>query len=416
MRSAAPYSALRRCAAAAAVAAAVVLAVPLSARVLAPDEVRALWVVRTSLTSPPAVATMVETARASGFNTLLVQIRGRADAYYANALEPRAAALAAQPDFDPLAATIARAHGAGLRVHAWINVNLVAGVNELSAARDHVIYRHPEWLMVPRPIAEDLLAVDPRSPEYLGRLARYVRGQPAELEGLYLSPIADASADYTASVVRDIVTRYAIDGVHFDYVRYPNEEFDYSRDALGAFRRSLIRELPPDAARGYDRRLAAEPFVYTQAFPDAWRAFRAAQMTGLMARLRDTTRAARPSATVSAAVSPDAAEAATRRLQDWRTWLDRDLIDVICPMAYTTDGSVFTSQIAAAREIAGRTPIWAGIGAYRLSSDQIVENIQAARRLGAGGVILFSYDSLTSPSRGPEYLTHIARAAFSPQF
>src|SRR5207244_761935 len=83
----------------------------------------------------------------------------RADAYYANALEPRAAALAAQPDFDPLAATIARAHGAGLRVHAWINVNLVAGVNELSAARDHVIYRHPEWLMVPRPIAEDLLAV-----------------------------------------------------------------------------------------------------------------------------------------------------------------------------------------------------------------------------------------------------------------
>ena len=156
--------------------------------------------------------------------------------------------------------------------------------------------------------------------------------------------------------------------------------------------------------------------MYTQAFPDAWRAFRAAQMTGLMARLRDTTRAARPSATVSAAVSPDAAEAATRRLQDWRTWLDRDLIDVICPMAYTTDGSVFTSQIAAARDIAGRRPIWAGIGAYRLSSDQIVENIQAARRLGAGGVILFSYDSLTSPSRGPEYLTHIARAAFNPQF
>jgi len=289
-------------------------------------------------------------------------------------------------------------------------------VNELPPARDHVVYRHPEWLMVPRPIAEDLLAVDPRSPEYIGRLARYVRRQPAELEGLYLSPIAAASADYTVSVVRDIVTRYAIDGVHLDYVRYPNDDFDYSRAALAAFRRSLIRELPPDAARRYDARLAAEPLQYTQAFPDAWRVFRSAQMTGLMARLRDTIRAARPSAIISAAVSPDAAEAATRRLQDWRRWLDGNLIDVICPMAYTTDASVFTSQIAAARELAGRRPIWAGIGAYHLSSDQIVENIQVARRLGAGGVILFSYDSLTSPSRGPYYLTRIARVAFSSQF
>ena len=46
-------------------------------------------------------------------------------------------------------------------------------------------------------------------------------------------------------------------------------------------------------------------------------------------------------------------------------------------------------------------------------SEEITDLIQHHR---VGGVILFSYDSLTSPSRGPEYLTHIARAAFSPQF
>ena len=260
MRSAASSSALRR-RAAAGVAAAVLLVVPEPGRIHAQDEVRALWVVRTSLSSPAAIGTMVDTARASGFNALLVQIRGRADAYYADALEPRAAALAAQPAFDPLAVTIARAHAAGLHVHAWINVNLVAGVNVLPAARDHVVYRHPEWLMVPRPIAEDLIAVDPRSPEYLGRLTRYVRGQPAELEGLFLSPIADAAAEYTAGVVRDIVSRYAIDGVHFDYVRYPNEDFDYSRGALAAFRRSVLRDRSPAETARYDRRLGGEPLA-----------------------------------------------------------------------------------------------------------------------------------------------------------
>src|ERR1700674_602098 len=112
-------------------------------------EVRALWVVRTSLSSPAAIEEMVTAARAGGFNTLLVQIRGRGDAYYLGGVEPRPAALISQPNFDPLATTLSKAHGAGLAVHAWINVNLVAGL-DLPVAPAHIVYRHPEWLMVPR--------------------------------------------------------------------------------------------------------------------------------------------------------------------------------------------------------------------------------------------------------------------------
>ena len=375
----------------------------------AQDEVRALWVVRTSLTSEAAIESMVVAAKANGFNTLLVQARGRGDAYYQNGLEPRPAALEARPDFDPLALTIQRAHDAGLQVHAWINVNLVASVTELPAAREHVIYRHPEWLMVPRALGEDLASVDPHSPEYLGRLSRYVRSQPAELEGLYLSPMSAEAAAYTVGVVRDIARRYAVDGVHLDYLRYPNDDFDYSRDALASFRRDVIRDLTAAEQQRYDVRLAREPLLYTQAFPERWRRFRTARLTALMADLRDTVKAARPAAMVSAAVQPDAAEAATRRLQDWREWLRRDLVDVICPMVYTTDSAVFANQVAQARDIAGRHPLWAGIGAYRLSSDQILNDIQTARRSGVGGIILFSYDSLVDPSRGPGYLAQIGR-------
>ena len=110
---------------------------------------------------------------------------------------------------------------------------------------------------------------------------------------------------------------------------------------------------------------------------------------------------------------PNATEAAARRLGR-RAWLNHGWSTSSVDGVYT-DAAQFTSQIAAARQIAGPTDR-AGIGAYRLSSSQIVENVQAARRLGAGGVILFSYDSLSAPSHGPEYLTQIARAAFSSQF
>jgi uncharacterized lipoprotein YddW (UPF0748 family) len=354
-------------------------------------EVRALWVVRTTLTSPAAVATMVASAKASGFNTLLVQVRGRGDAYFLRGVEPRPSALAAQPTFDPLAETIARARDAGLKVHAWINVNLVAGL-DLPAARDHVIYRHPEWLMVPRAIATDLATVDPHSPEYLGRLSRYARSRSSEVEGLYLSPVSAAAADYTTAIVRDIAARYALDGVHLDYIRYPDDDFDYGRVTVAEFNRNVSEKL-----RTAER----------------WRTFRADRLTALVVRLREAVKAVRPSALLSAAVAPDPVEAYTRRLQNWREWLSLDLLDVVCPMVYTTDAGVFAAQVTAARQTAGSHPLWAGIGAYRLSSAQVVDNVQTARRLGAGGVILFSYESLTDPSRGPDYLTRLGRAAFT---
>ncbi|HEV3061742.1 MAG TPA: family 10 glycosylhydrolase [Vicinamibacterales bacterium] len=375
-------------------------------------EVRALWVVRTSLTSPAAIAAMVSSARAGSFNTLLVQVRGRGDAYYEGGVEPRPTTLSSQPSFDPLATAIARGHDAGLRVHAWININLVAGA-DLPSARGHVVRRHPEWVMVPRAIAGDLSRLDPHRPEFLARLAQYVHDRPGEAEGLYLSPVNPAAADYTVAIVRDIAERYGVDGIHLDYIRYPDEDFDYGRETVAAFRASLVRDLGPSERGRYDARRATDPLIYPRAFPERWREFRADRLTALVARLRAVVKRARPSAVLSAAVAPDADAAATHRLQDWRAWTAANLVDVVCPMAYTTDASVFAAQVAAAGHVAGSHPVWAGIGAYRLSRAQIVDDVQTARRLGAGGIVLFSYDSLADPSRGPDFLARVGRAAFS---
>jgi uncharacterized lipoprotein YddW (UPF0748 family) len=381
-------------------------------RAAASREIRALWVVRTTLTSREAIAKMVASARASGFNTLLVQVRGRGDAYYQGSIEPRAPALAGRDALDPLAETIALAHEAGLEVHAWINVNLVAGL-DLPTSREHVIYRHPEWLMVPAALAADLAAVNVRGPEYLGRLARYARSRSGEVEGLYLTPVVNAAAEYSTKIVRDIAERYDVDGIHLDYIRYPEEDFDYGVQTLSAFRQTVVPELDNETRRSYDARLTHEPAIYARGFPERWRTFRSDRLTALVARIRVAVRAARPTAIVSAAVAPDPGEAATRRLQDWRRWLDRGLLDVVCPMAYTPDGDVFEAQIAEARLAAGSVPVWAGIGAYRLTPAQIGHNVQTSRRLGVDGVILFSYDSLTEPPRGPGYLAQVARAAFT---
>ena len=401
-------------------AAAALLVCTLAAAVdAAPDaaaatETRALWVLRTSLTSPASIQALVKRARENGFNTLFVQVRGRGDAYYRGGLEPIPADLQRQPaSFDPLRTVVEVAGAAGLRVHAWVNINLVSSAVSIPSSRAHLVHRNPEWLMVPRDIAQSLATVPVNSPAYLGRLARWTRGQSADVEGLYASPVLPAAQAHAEAVVRDITRRYAIDGVHFDYARYPTDRFDYSRAAIARFRATVRPLLSSERLATLDADERVDLFAYPDAFPDDWRAFRVSRMTALMARLGSAVKQERPSAVVSVAAAPDRAEALTRKLQDWGDWLADGIVDAVAPMAYTQEPARFAEQIADAREAAGSRRLWAGIGAYRLSPEQTIENILTARRLGADGIILFSYDSLINPRQtAPDYLPTVGRAAF----
>ena len=390
------------------------MALPAAGSATPASEVRALWVTRGSLTSVHAIAAMVRSASASGFNTLLVQVRGRGDAYFSTGLEPRSHLLASQPSsFDPLATTIRLARERGLRVHAWVNVNLVSSGPELPTSREHLVYRKPDWLMVPRELAVALGRVDVRSPEYLGRLARWSRSTEG-IEGLYLSPVHEGAVDHVVAILDQLAASYELDGIHLDYVRYPGPQFDYSRAAMVAFQASLMPELSaPDRYRfsGSDM---STLIALTETYPQRWTMFRRARLNTLVMRARTAIKRSQPTLLFSAAVYPDPAEAAERRLQDWRTWIENRMIDVVCPMAYTPDATVFATQIAFVRQISGDQPVWAGIGAYRLSSSQTVANIQTARRLGAKGIVLFSYDSLVRSPNGPDYLSTVGRAAFTP--
>jgi uncharacterized lipoprotein YddW (UPF0748 family) len=389
---------------------------PMAVRAHADDEVRGLWVLRTSLTSPERIAELVRTATAGGYNTLLVQVRGRGDAYYRSGVDPRASDLSPQPGaFDPLAATLDAAHAAGLKVHAWINVNLVASATTVPRVPGHVVVRHPEWLMVPRALAASLGRLDPRTSGYVGELARWTRGQSDAVEGLYLSPIPEASQDYTVSVVQDLMRSYALDGAHLDYIRYPSADFDYSRAALSAFRATRLPHATPAERDRLDRLARTDVTAWAQALPETWDTYRRERLTTLVTRLRGVVKAERPGAVLSSAVVPDAVEARTRKLQDWTAWARDGLLDVICPMAYATTVDAFAAQVAATKAAAHGRPVWAGIGAWRLPVGQTADHLHAAREAGARGVLLFSYDSLLATGTRGAYFTQLRPALVGPR-
>lgn len=358
-----------------------------------PDEVRALWVVRTTLTHPDSIRVMVDRADRAGFNTLIVQVRGRGDAYYRSRWEPLADAIQLQgASFDPLGTVIREAHARGIGVHAWVNAHLIGGTGGLPSDPTHLISRRPDLLAVPRELARELFHVDPFSPRFAEALLAYAQANTDRVEGLYSAPSHPEVQEHIYAVWMDLLESYDLDGLHFDYIRYPSSEFDYSRGALERFRAWVAPRLPPARLQELDDRYRQDPLAFADALPGPWGEFRRAQITALVERIYFGVKKRNPAAVVSAAVFPDPGDAYQNRFQDWQGWIRAGILDVVAPMAYTPDNDRFEEQIRMAVEAAGPGRVWAGIGVYQNTYQGTLDKIRIARSLGTRGTVLFSYD------------------------
>src|SRR5262245_20183099 len=338
-------------------------------------EMRGLWVVRTALASPQGVDRVVDQAAEAGFNALFVQVRGRGDAFYDSRIVSRSALLSRQPSaFDPFRRLLDRARARGLQVHAWINILLTAHFGQ-PLPSDHVVARHPEWVMVHKSAARAALSASPQ--RLLPGIREGSRGD-VDVEGYYLSPSAPGVAEHLEEVVRELLATYPVDGLRLAFIRYPSADYHYSRAALQEFAR---------------RRGGGDLLSGPIADPAGWDAYRRDVLTELAERLSRAARQQRADLIVSAAVVPDEASAVNHKFQAWPSWMARGLLDAVCPMIYTPDGQLFRRQVEQARALVGtERPLWAGVGAYRLQAAEVIDRIRAARQNGASGVLVFSHE------------------------
>jgi hypothetical protein len=288
---------------------------------------RTFWSSRSALESPDAVRRAVSAAAAGSFDTVMVPVALVADAFQV---------------FDGAREMFNEARARGLRVHAWIEVTLVAANGELPPSREHVLYQHPEWLMVPRELATEMLKVDVRTPGYLGRLTRWARANPTRVDGLYVSPLSTDAASYLVAAVNAAAKRYPVDGVFLDAVRFPGVDFDYSRHAMEIFRAETRPELGAEERARLDEVEAIDPFGYAEEFPERWRAFRQSRLTSLVSRLRRALNDISPSLVVSAGVPSDPSNALAESFQDWTKWMETGLVDGVGRRSGTSGTIVFS--------------------------------------------------------------------------
>ncbi len=348
---------------------------PAQAQTPAPErETRALWVSRFDIRTADDVRTMVERAASANLNVIFFQARGAADALYTPGLEPWSASLAGtlgqDPGWDPLATVLEAAHARGLEVHAWINV-------------------YPAWLGATPPPAD--VTPTPMYHEF-NRLygqewIQSTRSGPQPLSSTdYLSanPAHPAVADRVVAVCRDILTRYPVDGVHLDYIRYAGPEYSY--DAL--------------SEREYAQAAAQSPGL-TRA---DWQR---SEVTGLVERVQREALPVRAGARLTATAWPvyidrwgwfNGRGGYDAYFQDSQGWAARGTVSAITPMLYSPTVHDFPDRFETlARdyvENSGPGAVVLGIGADYDSFAPIAQRIDIARRIGARGQGIFSYRGL----------------------
>jgi uncharacterized lipoprotein YddW (UPF0748 family) len=332
---------------------------------------------------------MIAQAQENGFNTVVVQVRGRGELYCAGP-EPRAEDLAGQPpEFDPLEQVVREGHAAGLKVHAWINAMFVWSRPTPPLSPDHIVHAHPDWLMVNR--AGRKVAVGDKA-------------------GVFTCPSHPEVRRRLHDLFMDVARRYDVDGVQFDFIRYPSADFCYCAGCLTRFKRAVRPLLPPDVRAALDQRVGR--LVYPQVLSRRWAGWRREQITSLVRWIYRDLKALRPELLVSADVIAwgsypgSFAESEAYRLlgQDWYGWLREGILDVVVPMTYQTSTPAFSRWVTAVRRSYPKRPVWFGIGAYLCPPEGTAAKIRTARAAGAAGWSLFSWSAITKEGRDDSYL------------
>ena len=308
------------------------------------------------------LCSILDQLKEANFNTVMLQTRLRGDLIYPSSIETFPESLTGRtgrnPGYDPLAFAIEECHKRGMELHAWI-VTIPAGNN--------------------------------RQIKLLGKhsIVRKNRKICKQHEGAwYLDPGHPETADYLAGIVREIVSRYDVDGIHFDYIRYPENarrfpdsdtyrKYGKGKD-LKQWRRenitSIVRRLHTEVKQ-------LKPWVKVSSSP--------------VGKYRDTSR-----------YSSYGWNAYETVHQDAQGWMKEGIHDALFPMMYFKDNHFYPFALDWKENDHGRWVV-PGLGIYFLSPrerdwplDEVSRQLHFTRKQGLAGHAYFRNKFLLDNVKG----------------
>ena len=272
-------------------------------------------------------------------------------------------------DYDALEGFVRIGHEYGIEIHAWVENFFVGSVGQIESDPEHVANYDKSWILLDK-----------------SGLDYYISGSYGDF--VFLNPQNEDCRALVLSVYRELLENYDIDGLHLDYIRYPepngSDDFGYNTDTIAAFL----------AEYGYN----GDPRTYadgSQAKKD-WIAFRQDVITSFVKQVCDLTWEIRPDVWLSAACYPDVWAAPNRIFQNCAAWVRNGYMDEIFSMTYSTFTDFVVSNAADFSSFTdGKCFYSVGLTLFSGNSgDELANQILAVRETKAEGTALFSLGSL----------------------
>lgn len=318
------------------------------------NEFRAVWVDAwgTGFLNASQVTQLIADCRTYNYNAIVVQMRRRGDAFYTPGIagnDPKTTAISS--GYDALQELINKAHTGSPRieVHCWVTTHVIWSSLTPPSQAGHVFNAHPEYLMR-----------DSTGTNYLA-------------EGFYLDPGHPDATMWNYVMATNIVRRYDVDGFHWDYIRYPQQNSGYNPTALARY----------NAEFG----LTGQPSPSDAQFSD----WRRRQVTDFLRWVNSDLLSIKPNLVISCAVFGSRSDAFSNRFQDWAAWNNEGIIDICMPMGYTADNSLFQSRVTDAFNNQGVRRVYSGQGAYLNTKENTVTQLDYIRNKPLLGSVLYSY-------------------------
>lgn len=337
------------------------------------EPIRAVWVTRMDYKTSDDVVQIMDNCAKAKFNTVIFQVRGNGTVFYPSKIEPWAEQFDfADPGYDPLQLAIDEAHKRDMELHAWVNVMPAWQGPGEPADPKQLYHAHPDWFWYDKD--------GNRQPTY-----HEVNGESREWY-VSLNPCLPEVREYLVGVFKEVVKNYKVDGLHLDYIRFPNEP---------VVRGEAIPDYPHDARtlELFKKDTGSTP----ESNPEAWNEWRTDQVNKLMADIHDMMRSTRPTAVLSSAAG-SVRENALKHYQDGEQWMKSGNVDVIYLMNYTPDVELFEKRIEPWLAVETDTVVVPGMMVRDRKT--VAEEVEATQQLidtareRTGNFCIFAYSSL----------------------
>jgi uncharacterized lipoprotein YddW (UPF0748 family) len=334
-----------------------------------PVEARAVWLDRGTIVNtrnPQGMVSLFDKLKSAGINVVYFETNNAGFVMFPSRLATQ------NPDtlgWDPLGIAVQEAHKRGMELHSWLWI-----FNVGNAKHNPIVGKPPDY---PGPVlsthdfswaleSADGSLLPPRQFEY------------------WLDPSSPEARRYIKDLIAEVIEKYPVDGIQFDYIRYP---FNNKGTEMG-FNWSGRTRFEQDTGLSLDK--------LDDETRQMWQAWKIQQVSSFVKEASAMIRQTKPTLRISAAVY-----ALPKRLrlnaiqQEWETWVANGWVDTLNPMTYVTNAKELTNMAGYVREsTADQALVYPGLSIRQLDTAGLIEQLDSARITGTLGTTMFAVAQL----------------------